>query len=183
MARGINFTESQQKEMIDMYQQGHGLVYVAAQFYSTAGTIRNILIQNGIALRGRGGFEINVSQKLIKKAVDMYQSGYTIDAVAKSVGYSGTTIRKWLMENGVRIRARNPVENKRIAQSKNVKKASEVIIGEPIDCDTQGKRCIYRSKDENRGLCDYCSIVGRCRGGSPHECTKYKFPEKKKRVK
>ena len=176
-----DFSDKEVAEMIEMYQQGHGLMYIAAQYYSNNTTIKQVLTQNGVTIRGRGGFEINASQRLIKRVVNLYQNGYTIDTIAKRVGYSGTTIRRWLMDNGVRIRSKNPETDKKAEQK--VKQVKEVILGEPIDCDTQGKKCIYRNPDDKNGLCNYCLTVGKCRGGSPHECTKYKFPEKKKRVK
>ena len=175
------FSEKEVAEIKDMYQQGHGLLHIAAHYYSNNIEIKKVLIQNGITIRGRGGYEINASERLIKKVVNLYQNGYTINTIARNVGYSGTTIRRWLMENGVRIRAKNPETDAKV-QQKNVKE-KEIILGEPIDCDTQGKKCIYRNPDEKNGLCNYCLTVGKCRGGSPHECTKYKFPEKKKRDK
>ena len=174
------FSNKEVAEMIAMYQQGHGLMYIAAHYYSNNGTIRQVLIQNGIAIRARGGYVITAPEDIVRKAIDMYNSGNSINAIGKLVGYSDTTIRKWLTENGVRLKPRGYEKPK---QKVEVKTVAEIVEGEPIDCDTQGKRCIYRSKDVNRGLCDYCLTVGRCRGGSPHECTKYKFPEKKKRVK
>lgn len=174
------FGDKEIAEMKKMYQEGHGLMYIATHFYSNNTTIKNILVDNGVVLRNRGGFEIVAPENVIKKSIDMYKNGKSINEISKFFGYSNTTIRRWLLENGVKLKPRGYDNPNRGKETKNV---AEIVEGQPIDCNTQGKRCIYRNPDDKNGYCNYCLTVGRCRGGSPHECTKYKFPEKKKRVK
>ena len=60
---------------------------------------------------------------------------------------------------------------------------TEIIPGEPIDCDTEGQKCIYRAGVAELYLCDYCGKNKKSRGGSPHSCTKYVFKTGKQRLK
>lgn len=180
MESSIEFTDEQISEMKEMYQQGHGLMYIATHYYSNNETIRRVLIGNGVVLRARGGYAITAPEEIVRKAIDMYNCGNSINAIGKLVGYSDTTIRKWLTENGVRLKPRGYEKPK---QKVEVKTVAEIVEGEPIDCDTQGKRCIYRNPDDKNGLCNYCLTVGKCRGGDPHQCTKYEFKKPKRKKK
>ena len=54
---------------------------------------------------------------------------------------------------------------------------------EPIDCNKQGRRCVYRAGKHEPNLCDYCLITGHSRGGSPHRCTKYEWGKRRSRIK
>lgn len=53
----------------------------------------------------------------------------------------------------------------------------KITAGQPIDCNTQGRRCIYGTAKTQRNiyLCDYFFKTGTLRGGVPEQCTKYRF--------
>lgn len=87
--------------------------------------------------------------------------------IAEIFGCTNQTINARLREYGIRG----------TSGKKKIEKEVKIVPGEVIDCNTQGKKCIYRaSKSSARQyLCDYCYLVGKCRGGDPHMCTKYKF--------
>ena len=97
--------------------------------------------------------------------------------IAEIYGCSECTINTKIREYGIRRRKRE----------KKIKEVLPEIINDevqgPIDCNTQGKRCIYRTSSNmaHHYLCDYCCIVGKTRGGDPKQCTKYKFQRRRRK--
>lgn len=102
-----------------------------------------------------------------KKICDLYQSGASFNQLYKRYGYTSPVAKRILKKAEI---LKRPIEEK-------VTKVSEIKQGQPIDCNKDGKKCIYKNKGCGKSvfLCDYCSITGNLRGGSPHECVKYAF--------
>ena len=116
-----------------------------------------------------------ISKEQEQRIISMYESGLSFQTIYEVAGYSTTVLKRVLKENGVATRK----SAKQISQEKKKEKPKPIVTGEPIDCDTQGKRCIYRETYSKQFACNYCSFTGKLRGGSPHECTKYKFRQKR----
>lgn len=95
--------------------------------------------------------------------LELYQKGTSFNQLYTKYGYTTPVAKRVLRKFGILKRS---VEAKR-----------EIQQGQPIDCNKDGKKCIYRNKGACKSilLCDYCSITGSLRGGSPHECVKYAF--------
>ena len=123
-----------------------------------------------------------------------YLLGFSLDRLSELHFMSAPIIRKILIENNITLRKNNfrkkskakPKENtgnrnnntetvtepaKATSEKRDIRKLEE---GEPINCDTEGKRCIYRAPVTSAGLCDYISKIGKMRGCDPDKCTKWK---------
>ena len=119
-----------------------------------------------------------LSKEQEQRIVSLYESGLSLNAIYEVYGFSHSVAKRTLMKYGVEMRK----SARQIAwenAGKKKEKPKEIVIGEPIDCDTQGKRCIYRETHSKQFACNYCSFTGKLRGGSPNECTKYKFRQKR----
>lgn len=103
--------------------------------------------------------------------------------IAKIYGCTAQTISTRLRKYGIETR---PLNSQKIIDRKRgvilSKKDLKIIPGEPIDCELQGEKCIYRTRAyfKNTYLCDYCNMTGKLRGCDPEQCTKYRFKERKK---
>lgn len=167
----MNRNEKDVAFVIERYKSGMSINQIYKRYGYAFAWTRGVLVANGVPLRNSMGRakKKELPEKEIKQIISLYEGGQTIAAIERKVGYSSGLIKRILNENN----AQAPVEEPK----RKPRKMSEIIPGEPIDCDTEGKRCIYRMN--NGGfLCNYCSMVGHSRGGDPHECTKYKFKRK-----
>ena len=120
-------------------------------------------------------------QDIVEIIVSEYKKGHSVEKVSRMAGVGTHIVNRVLKENNIEIRPRGtnnhgiPKEHRQVT----VKEIPDDYTG-AIDCDTQGHKCIYRSRTPNLNLCDYCAINGHSRGGNPHECTKYKIKERRK---
>lgn len=126
-----------------------------------------------------------------KKICELYQSGMGFRTIWKKHGYSQSIARRALVKHGVAIRDRlkagEEARERKKADHKFVPQKKEKIIEdntdkEPIDCNTQGKRCVYKGRVSGGDyICDYLCKVGHSRGCDASQCTKYIFERKRKR--
>ena len=97
----------------------------------------------------------------------------------KEYGYSQSIARRALVKHGVPIRDKVRAKEEKKADHKFVPQKKNKIIEddmdkEPIDCNTQGRKCIFKARVSGGELiCDYLCKVGHMRGCDPHQCTKY----------
>lgn len=126
------------------------------------------------------------------KICELYESGVSFIRLRKEHGYTQGVARKVLIKRGVTIRGRFEVrvdarekkeEHKFIPRTKEKITVEDDTDKTPIDCNTQGAKCMFKSKISGGDLiCDYLCMVGHSRGCSPNECTKYSFGKRKRGV-
>jgi len=92
------------KDVVDYYKQGYSIKELRDMLGIGSVSIRKILTDNGVKIRGRGRGRINFSEEDCRKIVEMYNSKYTIESIANYYNVSINTIRRVLVERGVRIR-------------------------------------------------------------------------------
>lgn len=93
--------------------------------------------------------------------------GKSMQEIAVIFKCTHPTVRARMREYGIPARPATKVRKRR--------EEKVIIPGEPINCNTQGKKCVYRTKkcDSNKYLCDYFFKTGRIRGCDPEKCTAY----------
>lgn len=99
------------------------------------------------------------------------------EEIAKMYGCTAPTISTRLRAYGIKTR---PLNSQRVIDRQKglIKKPKkEIIPGQPIDCNTQGKKCIYGTAKTQRNihLCDYFFKTGKLRWCDPEQCTKYRL--------
>ena len=99
-----------------------------------------------------------------KEVCERYKNGDSLATISRRFGFSVVVIKRALDKHGIETRSRQGIKG-----TNNYKTA---FNDETIDCNTQGRRCIFRSRICDF-RCDYMGKTGELRGGSPHECTKY----------
>lgn len=117
-----------------------------------------------------------------KEICDLYKSGLGFRKIWKDYGYTQSVATRTLIKHGVpirdRLKAGAEAREKAKAEHKFIPREKEKIIEdankESIDCDKQGKRCIYKVKISGGDwVCNYLCSVGHSRGCDAHQCTKY----------
>lgn len=120
-----------------------------------------------------------ISETQKKIIARLYELGYGFAKIAQVVGCNQVTAQKAARNLGIPVRNRNnnskPEEDIEVVYDRLKKEYMEVINEVPINCDKQGKRCVYRARPLAANKCDYCLKMGKMRGGSPEECYKYCF--------
>ena len=173
MSNKIMLSEEEEQRIVELYQSGvskHKMYKDYKIPYSTAG---RVLDKHGIMHQTETRKKIEeMSDEEKALIIKLYQELMPMHKLAKKVGHSSNLCKMVLKENGVALRTANC---KYTEKKPKGRKISEIKEGEPIDCDTEGQRCIYRAGVTEKYLCDYCCMNKRSRGGSPHECTKYVF--------
>lgn len=59
----------------------------------------------------------------------------------------------------------------------------EIPKGTPINCNSDGKQCIYRAPVNEQHTCDYICKEGKMRGCEPTECTAWSVRKRGKHEK
>ena len=115
----------------------------------------------------------DVSKEQVSKICFLYEKKkLSLSNTAKEMDLSVPVVRKILVENGVRLRKQGEIAATiRTQRILELVEQAEKNNQKPINCDKQGKHCVFRAKAEWK--CNYCGMVGRIRGGDPKECTKY----------
>lgn len=97
--------------------------------------------------------------------------------IAELYGCTSQTISNRLHKLGIETRSLNL--QRVIDREKDFieNPAKEIMPGQPINCNLQGKRCIYGTVKTQRNvyLCDYFFKTGKLRGCPPEKCIKYRL--------
>ena len=163
-------SDEQEEQIVELYKNGTPLNQLYRKYKYSYSVIARVLEKKGVQLRPFSPRK-QLTDAEIKKITTLYNSGETLKNVAKRVGYSSNLCKRILTENDIPIRMG---KCKQLEKAKG-RKISEIKQGEPIDCDTEGRRCRFRAGTNEIYLCDYCAINKRIRGDDPHACTKYIF--------
>lgn len=164
-------TKEEEDKIVELYTSGISLTKLYKEHKFSFYTVRRVLRERGIQTE-ESKRRVVLNDEEIKLMIRLYQDGATLDYISKRIGHSEPVIRRELQENNVPERV--PTEKKK------ARKIEDIIPGDPIDCNTEGKKCIYRYNN-SVFLCNYCEMVGHSRGGDPHACTKYEFTGRRAR--
>lgn len=95
-------------EIMELYKAGMSLADLGSRFGFSANKVQRLLVAVGEPVRRRGpkmkGSPLTEEQ--VQAAVDGYIHGKSIASIAQRFGVSYPTLRKALMEAGVKLRAR-----------------------------------------------------------------------------
>lgn len=173
MSKRIELTKEQEEKIVGLYQSGVSKHKLYQDYKIPFSVTDRVLDKYGVIHRTIMQKKMKeLSDEEVKKIINLYQNGTPLKKMPKVVGYSAMLCKRILTENEIPLRIAN---SKDAEKNKKGRKMSEIIPGEPIDCDTEGQKCIYRAGVAELYLCDYCGKNKKSRGGSPHECTKYVF--------
>lgn len=147
-------SDSDRSKVYDLYERGINIYQIEKMTGVTGYKIRKILLEKGINVAKRTPY-VKIKETGIDRIVEKYEEGYSILFLSDKFNYSEEFIKEKLKEKGVSIR-------------------EELETGKlPIDCDTEGARCVYKLKIAGGYMCDYLCMVGHSRGCDPKQCTKY----------
>lgn len=132
---------------------------------------------------------IKLTEEEEYKICELYKSGVSFRTIWKEHGYTNGVTRKVLVKHGVTIRdkfearaevrERKKAEHKFVPREKKKIKLEDEANKQPIDCNTQGTKCMFKARVSGGDLiCDYLCMVGHSRGCDPQQCTKYQFGKK-----
>lgn len=172
MARTRVLNEEEEKQIVELYQSGVSVNLLYKQYSYSWSVVKKVLAKHGIQERVYKREKRELSQEDIKQIIDLHNNCVGIYKIGKLTGQSQKTVQRVLKEYDIdtympRKKAVEP-------EQKKPRKPNEIPEGTPIDCDTEGRKCIYRATKAGH-LCDYCLLKGQLRGGNPHECVKYAF--------
>lgn len=173
MARTRVLSTEEVQKIIELYQNGMSINHLYEEHGYSWSVVKKVLNEHGIPLRQYEKAK-EVTQEEIEKVIKLHNEGMAPYQIAKMVNRNYVTINRILKKYDLetcqpRGKTRDEPENAK------VREVSEIVAGTPIDCDTEGGKCIYRAPKQGCHLCDYCLLAGKLRGGSPHECMKYAF--------
>ena len=95
-----------EKEIVELYQSGLNSKEISRKVKKNASAILRIVRRNGVATRSlRQARGIKDPAQYDKNIIDMYNSGFAMNEIAKALGISGSGIQDLLRRNGVRIRS------------------------------------------------------------------------------
>lgn len=147
-------SDSDRNKVYDLYKRGINIYQIEKMTGVTSYKIRKILLEKGINVVKRKPY-VKIKDTGIDRIVEKYEEGYSILFLSDKFNYSEEFIKEKLKERGISIR-------------------EELETGKlPIDCDTEGARCVYKLKIAGGHMCDYLCMVGHSRGCDPKQCTKY----------
>jgi lambda repressor-like predicted transcriptional regulator len=87
-------------ELVARYTAGEATPALSREYGISKTGLRELLLAEGVAFRRQA-----MTPEDAERAVRLYEGGLTIEQVVGQVGYSFSTIRKVLHENGVTMRA------------------------------------------------------------------------------
>jgi len=107
-----------QARAVALHRDGATLCNIARALHSTEPTIAALLDEAGVTRRRLVRIPRRRRKRLCAVAATRYQAGDSVRVITVSLGYSYTTIRNLLMEEGVPLRApRQPTANSRRAMT------------------------------------------------------------------
>jgi transposase len=86
-------------ELVAAYRTGAKQSELAERFGIRRGTVRDILVREGVAIRPR-----NLSTEVLAEAVLLYESGWSVAKIGDKLGRDGTTVWRGLQAMGVSLR-------------------------------------------------------------------------------
>ena len=104
MANHKKLSELQEKKAIGMYSAGDSTESIAERLYCSAETVRLTLKRLGVPLRQAGGMKMRFRETQLLKMEDLYTQGSSIQDIAEAAGVCWTTVRRNLLERGVKLR-------------------------------------------------------------------------------
>lgn len=100
--RGVRvqlITPEQVQRVAQRYQEGRTVYELAAELSCHRTTISKTLKQQGITLR-----RVKPTDSQIDVMVHLYGNGLSLATIGRQLGFDGMTVRKYLLERGVRMR-------------------------------------------------------------------------------
>lgn len=172
MARTRIISEEEEKQIVELYKSGISVNVLYRQYGYSWSVVKKVLAKYGVKERVYERKRRELSQEDIKQIIDLHNNCVGIGKIGKLTGQSQKTVQRVLKEYDIDT---YQLRKKSVEESEpKARKPSEIPKGAPIDCDTEGEKCIYRATKAWH-LCDYCALKGHSRGGNPHECVKYVF--------
>jgi hypothetical protein len=91
--------KSETAELVAAYRAGAKQSELAERFDIRRGTVRDILVREGVTIRPR-----SLSTELLAEAVLLYESGWSVAKIGDKLGRDGTTVWRGLQAMGVNLR-------------------------------------------------------------------------------
>jgi transposase-like protein len=94
-------TADERSRLAADYESGRSTTWLMRTYHLGKGTVLNILAEQGVKMRGQG-----IPADRLSEAVDLYESGLSLKAIAARLDCSAETVRQALIAAGVPMRAR-----------------------------------------------------------------------------
>lgn len=117
----IRFTEAQLADIVQEYQAGTSVAFLARKYGCTQTPIDRVLKTAGVFEKGRprAGAFLTGQQK--REMVSRYEAGESLDRIAKDYGCSRNGVWKLLRSKGVAMRFHGRVEGRRSPWGKYIR--------------------------------------------------------------
>lgn len=159
-----------EKNMVEMYMHGFICEQIRKKFECSSYDVKRALCKNNIYPRKVHAKKYEELQEFERKRIcNMYDKGMDIRRISSRTRCSSDIIAQVVFGKAdIALLYESDVAD------------TDMEEKPPINCDKQGKKCIYKIKLSNCNACDYLCQVGHSRGCEPTECTKYKFRKPRK---
>ena len=129
MAKGRNRAPIDVGAVIERYAAGEKLGSIAVDYNVTNQTIRNRLIEAGVALRSHGQQQHMDSLKRLEgvEVVARYTQGESLNSIAESVGVNMYTVKEFLRAQGVRLRDKSEAQRLQWKQRKSAETDTRIV--------------------------------------------------------
>lgn len=169
----IILSEEEEKKVTEMYANGMSLTKLYKNYGYGYTVVRRALANQGVEEREERHPRLVLPQEEVKEILKLHEAGWGIHKIGRLLGRGQETVRRVIEESRSDWhRKKKPIEPPKPKPRKHIEE------GDVIDCDIDGRRCIYRNRSSVDYKCDYCSRTGSLRGGSPHECSKWKVMQR-----
>lgn len=108
----IEFSESEKKDIIDKYIGGLSCFVISKIYEVSDSTIKRLLQKNGIHVKKRTIIKKELCNNEKEKIINMYSSGYTMEQCRKEMKINKETIRKTIMDGGIKIKKQKLTKEK-----------------------------------------------------------------------
>lgn len=100
----MSYLDEYGNEIRSMYESGKTMQYIAKKFNSSINTVSRILHRLGVDVRSTGRQRNEGIREKAEFLIEEYNSGKSIKEVSEESGISYGTVRRILLENGVKMR-------------------------------------------------------------------------------
>ena len=95
----VQLSPEQVQRLVQGYRAGKTVYELAAEHRCHRTTISKALKQQGVTLR-----RVKPSDSQINVMVHLYSNGLSLATIGQQLGFDGMTVRKYLLQRGVRMR-------------------------------------------------------------------------------
>jgi len=99
------------KEIIEKYNSGIGISTLVKNYNVSQNKIYQILNNNNVSIRNKGGRKTSLSNHQITEIVALYNKGFSLSKLESKFKISKERIKTILRENGIIVRGYNTYKN------------------------------------------------------------------------